>query len=177
MNWELINNAQRQESISQKRVTSSRIVIYDTLEKTQSPSNLGKKWYDGLQEIVNYRKVYSLLLFHKSLETIVRRRWLEISVPVVEMLWLKRLFLVWSAKLSLFYMWKMQQSVSTWMDINPCKQWRIWYVTSYLWMHCLPSWSCTHSQTKSGCPFSWLWQWQLQIAEKKKVVWINTNKY
>jgi len=39
----------------------------------KSQSDLGKKWYDELQEIVNYRKVYSLLLFHKSLETIVMR--------------------------------------------------------------------------------------------------------
>lgn len=54
----------------EKRVASSRAVIYDTPEK-KSQSDLGKKWYDELQEIVNYRKVYSLLLFHKSLETIV----------------------------------------------------------------------------------------------------------
>lgn len=43
------------------------------LLKKKRQSDLGKKWYDELQEIVNYRKVYSLLLFHKSLETIVMR--------------------------------------------------------------------------------------------------------
>lgn len=43
------------------------------LLKKKGKAIWGKKWYDELQEIVNYRKVYSLLLFHKSLETIVMR--------------------------------------------------------------------------------------------------------
>lgn len=68
----VINNAQRQKNISWKRVTSSWTVIYDTPEK-KVKAIWEKKWYDELQEIVNYRKVYSLLLFHKSLETIVMR--------------------------------------------------------------------------------------------------------
>lgn len=71
---------QQDKRVSVEKGSQAVGLWYMILLKKKRQSDLGKKWYDELQEIVNYRKVYSLLLFHKSLETIVMRWWLEISV-------------------------------------------------------------------------------------------------